>query len=273
MTRAVEIKLFRYGRIIYRPGDTYIGKGLYLYGEFSEGEVELFRKYITKEDVVVDVGANIGCHTIVFARIAKNVIAFEAQRPIFQILCGNMAINDFRNVVALNEAIGQANGEIKVPVLDYSVDNNLGSTSLQGHRHDGEGLQTELCRLRTIDSIGLAKCDFIKADIEGMELDMLLGATQTIEKFRPILYVENDDPLKSPALLSHLLIGLHYKVYWHIPALFNPNNFEGVQNNIFGGIGSANLLCLPAEKIYDDVGLPEVTINKINDHPITTGLQ
>src|SRR5258708_33505318 len=145
---------------------------------------------------VVEVGANVGMLTVPLARLAGpggKVIAFEPQRIVYQMLCGNVALNALSNVIAHNSAAGRAAGSITVPPVDYGNMGNFGGVSLGG---SAEG---ETVALVTIDQLGLAKCDFMKIDVEGMELDVLEGAATTLQQFRPRLYVENDRGDKSPA--------------------------------------------------------------------------
>ena len=74
-----------------------------------------------------------------------------------------------------------------------------------------------------------------------MELAVLKGAAQTFEKFRPILYVENDRQQHSPQLIS-LLQSLGYQLYWHLPFLFSPKNFYQNPVNEFARTVSINML-------------------------------
>jgi hypothetical protein len=74
-----------------------------------------------------------------------------------------------------------------------------------------------------------------------MELNVLRGSEQTLHRHRPMLYVENDRPEKSPALIEFLQ-ALDYELYWHLPPLFNPDNYFGNPANDFPGIVSANML-------------------------------
>src|SRR5687768_6606900 len=82
-----RLKDCRYGRMLYNVNDLYVGRSLDLYGEFSEGEVEVFRQLVRPGDLVMDVGANVGAHTVWFAKAVGPggvVLAFEPQRLVFQ---------------------------------------------------------------------------------------------------------------------------------------------------------------------------------------------
>ncbi len=73
---------------------------------------------------------------------------------------------------------------------------------------------------------------------------MLSGAAETIARFQPLLYVENDLKEKSEALIGQLF-DLGYRLYWHTPRLFNPENFFKREKNIYGNTVSINMICLP----------------------------
>src|SRR5262249_54417426 len=155
----------------------------------------MFLQQLTRPGMtVLEVGANIGVFTVPLARFVHpgRVIAFEPQRIMYQILCGNLALNAIDNVVAHNSAAGRSTGSITVPSVDYTKLGNFGAVSLTGSR------QGDIVPLVTIDSLVLPSCHLIKIDVQGMELDVLEGATSTLQQFRPLLYVENDQPEKSP---------------------------------------------------------------------------
>jgi FkbM family methyltransferase len=244
----------RHGPMMYLRRDAYVGRSFHEYGEFSEGEVEIFRSALRPGDVALDIGANLGAHTIPLARLVGPtgfVFAFEPQRILFNILCGNVALNELINVKAFPMALGRAPGQTRVMPLDYGVPNNFGGVSLGG----AEG---EVVPVAALDQLGLPKVRFIKIDVEGMELDVLLGAKALLARDRPILYVENDRLEKSEALVMQLLAD-GYRMWWHVPPLFNPGNFRGNAENVFGGIRSFNMLCLPREVKSQVDGFHEIT--------------
>ncbi len=94
-----------------------------------------------------------------------------------------------------------------------------------------------------IDGLGLARCNLIKVDVEGMELAVLRGAAETVGRCKPFLYVENDRPEQSAELIA-FIDGLGYAMYWHHPPLYNPENFRGNRINVFPNVVSVNLLCV-----------------------------
>ena len=237
-TRLVRLKQCRYGPMLYLANDQYIGKSLDSYGEFSQGEMDLLEQVMGTGQVVLDIGANVGTHTVFFAQKVGptgTVIAFEPQRVLFQILCGNVALNSLTNVDARHAAVGSESGSVNVPNLNYASVTNFGGVSLEGNKR-GEDVP-----LLTVDQLNLGACHLMKIDVEGMESEVLAGAEQTIRRCHPLIYVENDREAKSAALIEQLL-AFDYRLYWHLPPLFNPKNYRGETENRFSGIISANML-------------------------------
>jgi FkbM family methyltransferase len=252
-TGPFRLKKCRYGPMIYPTKDRYIGQSLDLYGEFSHGEMELLGQVLHPGQVVLDIGANIGTHTVFFARTVGPVgivHAFEPQRVLFQILCGNVALGALTNVHARQAALGRQSGTIQVPTPNYASAGNLGGVSLEGHARGEE------VPLLTVDRLGLAACHLIKIDVEGMEGEVLAGAEQTLRRLRPVLYLENDREAKSPALIAQLF-ALDYRLYWHLPPLFNPDNYFRETKNLFPSIVSANMLGIH-RSAHQNISLREI---------------
>jgi hypothetical protein len=153
--------------------------------------------------------------------------------------------------MAYREALGDRTGEIVVPVYDPFVRSNFGAAALGAHT-EGERLP-----LHTLDSLDLPACHVLKADIEGMELELLRGAARTIARYRPVIYVENQLEDKSAALIE-TLFGFDYRLWWHVVPFFNPDNFARDPENIFPDIVSANMLCFPAETGSEASGMRRV---------------
>lgn len=226
------LKKCRYGLMIYNNKDIWVGRSLEKYGEFSESEVQVFRDAIKPGSVVLDVGANIGCHTVAFSRLVGPtgvVFAYEPERINFNTLAGNVSINNLLNVYPFQKALGSSPGFIAVPELDQERTVNWGGLSLC---EDYSGAPSYPVPLITIDEQQFLRLDFIKMDVEGMEKLALEGAKETIEKFKPILYVEDDREEKSAALIETIK-SMGYLIYKHLGPLYNPNNFFGDPENVF----------------------------------------
>jgi len=230
----------RHGYMLYNFHDVYVGQSFELYGEFSEEEAELFGQIARPGDVILDVGANIGAHTLFFAKkvgLAGRVYAFEPQRMVYQTLCANMALNSITNTFCIQAALAEEAGSIVVPALNYAQTNNYGGVGL-GTYATGESVP-----VMTLDSLDLSACRLIKIDVEGMEETVLRGAVQTVQRHKPMLYVENDRVEKSQTLMQ-FIEDLGYDMYWHLPPLYSSRNFYQNPQNIFPGIVSLNLLCV-----------------------------
>ena len=226
------------GTVLYNPNDTYVGKSIKLYGRYQLEEIKVFDKYVQEGDTVLDIGANIGTHTLWFAnKVGESgfVMAFEPQRLIFQTLCANMALNSIKHVDCKQLGVGYSKRLVTVPVLDPLKENNFGGLSIDGH---SEGEPVAICR---VDDIGLSRCDFIKMDVEGMEPEALQGAMNTIVKCRPVLYIELDRE-ENIHFLQIFLEELRYKADLHNPPLYSPD-YKG--DNVFGESVSKNVLAIP----------------------------
>ena len=242
--------------MLYLEHDVYVGRSFELYGEFSEGEVDVFRRALEPGQAVIEVGANIGAHTVFLAQQvgpSGSVLVFEPQRIVFQILCANLALNSITNVIAMQQAVGAESTVIRVPQLDFYVDNNVGGLEL------GQQTEGEMVVQVTLDGFRLPRCDFLKVDVEGMEEQVLHGAVDLIARCKPVIYVENDRRDKSESLIK-FIDSLGYRMYIHKPPLYNSDNFMHNPTNVFENIISINLLCLPKDSPRGVHGLEQVQV-------------
>jgi FkbM family methyltransferase len=240
-----RLRRCRHGLFLYNRNDVYVGRSLEVYGEYSHLEAGLLCSLARPGDVFIDAGANIGTITVPLAnRVGPGGAghAFEPQPLNFQMLCANLALNGLTNVSPHNAGLSDAAGEMSVDMVDPKLPYNYGDMRLSP-------ITAETARSATvkiIDDLALPRCRLIKIDVQGMEPKVLAGATATIARCRPALFVENDDRASSPALIR-LIRSLGYRLWWHLSPLFNPTNFRRHPEDIFGNTVSSNLLCLPAE--------------------------
>jgi FkbM family methyltransferase len=256
----------RNGYFLYNIHDVYVGRSIEKYGEFSRDEAHFLEQLCEPGGCVIEVGANIGSLTVGLARRvgpAGQILAFEPQSIVFQALCANIALNSLANVDCHWAALGAEAGMITVPELDPDQTNSFAGLSLVGAR------QGRSVPRYTLDDFGsMRRLDLIKVDVQGMEAEVLQGGRRLIDAFKPYLYVENETPEKSEELLR-LIDSLGYRMYWHLPQLFSPDNCFGEKENIFPGVVSLNMLCIHRDR---GRGVPapvaDAEITDFRSHPV-----
>jgi FkbM family methyltransferase len=156
-------------------------------------------RYFGDGVVALDCGANLGVHTIEWAKHIHpwgQVLAFEAQERVFYALAGNIAMNNCFNARAIWAAVGAQAGQIGVPIPDYCKPASFGSLEIRPKPNTefiGQSIdysKTNPTNMIAIDDLNLRRLDFIKIDIEGMEMEALLGAASSIERHRPQMLIE-----------------------------------------------------------------------------------
>ena len=185
-----------------------VGHQILTTASFDQSEIDLallllrLRQYHGGDGVFgIDCGANIGAHTVEWARAMTGwgeVLAFEAQERVFYALAGNIAINNCLNASARHDAVGATCGTLNIPEPNYLVPSSFGSLELrqkEGNEFIGQKIDYSDARLKpvdmvSIDSFKLRRVDFIKIDVEGMEVEVLDGAVATLARCRPVLLIE-----------------------------------------------------------------------------------
>lgn len=237
----------RHGHFVANQNDIYVGGALITYGEFSELETEFFKEQVDKNTTVIEIGANIGAHTVWLAKNAKQVIAVEPQPFLFYTLCAQVVLNSLQNVHCIMAGVGSEEGTMLVPHMDYSREANYGGIELHTPIKDIPNIEVPLITLDSLYfSYKITGRVFLKIDVEGMELNVLKGGKRSIMNNRPVMYIENDRAEKSTALLDYIKTDLKYTTNKHSPPLFNPNNFFHKKENKWGkNYVSMNEICLP----------------------------
>lgn len=248
----------RHGTLLYNQHCHWVGKALETYGEYCEHEVHLFRSLVLPEQVIWEIGANTGSQAVPLAKMVPRgaYVGFEPQAELFKILTSNLCVNGLSHARAFNIALGEQSGLIDVPPVNYNQPGNFGGLSLLAKEGQKKGTPVEV---RSPDELHwLPQPHFIKIDVEGMEAMVLRGARQLIARMQPVMYIENDRPDQSAALIQ-LLWDMGYELYWHIADYFNRNNHFGVASNIYGEVKSVNMLCLPKASPLRIQGLTKIT--------------
>ncbi len=158
-------------------------------GSYEHGILDFIKTHYRPEGSFVDVGANIGLMSLFVARhFPKAVVhAFEAHPETAAILNENMRLNDLERIRLHQFALGSEEGEAEI-FDNWQV--NRGGASLVVKEKGAKG---HLVQVKRLDDFEVGSPAMIKIDVEGVELDVLKGAAETIRRHRPILIVEVSD--------------------------------------------------------------------------------
>lgn len=195
-------KLLTGGRYIVKPlagtfkihvnTNNYIDSSIYYTGDYEPSLKIQFQRVIGNGTVILDIGANIGFHTLYFSELsgpAGTVVAFEPIESNFNALKENIRLNNSKNIIAVQTALGE-----KAETLNVYIDagnTNPGAFSLFEKR----GSNTEIPVAKGDDELArlnISHVDFIKVDVEGFEIPVLRGLMETIKRCRPTIVFEYD---------------------------------------------------------------------------------
>jgi len=170
---------------------------IYLLGGFEVRTLRLYARLIRRGDTVLDIGANIGAHTLPFAKLVGShgrVVAFEPTQYAFGKLQRNLALNpELASRVSAYQVALLESRLADVPRQIYSSWPLEAATDLHSV-HGGKMQSTQGAHAATLDQmvevIGLERVNFIKVDVDGHEPEVLAGALETIGRFRPRILLE-----------------------------------------------------------------------------------
>ena len=190
-----------YGRhsLFYIDTSNYIEWCVFFTGHYSQPISALIPLLLRPGMVAVDIGANNGTETILMAEaVGKNgrVIAVEPWAPARERLARNLELNRYAQVSVVDRCIGARTGE--TAFLIASTTNNPTASTQVGPRPAETATTTivEALPLTTVDELlSSSDCrdvDLIKVDTDGTEIDVLMGAVDTLNRSRPAVIFEFD---------------------------------------------------------------------------------
>ncbi len=240
----------RHGLFLADRNDSKAGQALINYGEYGEIEWRRISSFCQPGDNVVEVGANIGAHTIAIGKHVApgRVLAIESRPYLFNYLCANIALNSLRNVDAVNASCG-ARDEMHGK-SDILAPPEAGPRQVPNGHLD--------------DFVGLESVRLLKIGADGSEIEVLAGARKLIERAKPVLYVQNERPDKSENLIG-LIRELGYRLWWHLPQELNAANFFHNPVKRSGHTTSINMLGVHRSQRIDVDRMTEIIDSKL--HP------
>lgn len=206
----LELVNWEFGKLWVFKEDRGCSNVVRQYGEYSPFEVYIAAAYIGQNDVVMDIGANIGALTIPLAKMAKKVYAVEPQAEVREVLCENLKLAGVTNVEVLPFAVGCKHG-----TGGYTVDvRSIGSTVIA----DTGEVPVEVF---TLDELGIVP-NFIKMDVETAEIAVLFGGCTMLSIAKPTLLIERQ--AETTLELFKFLSKLGYTISVMDLPMFIPNN-------------------------------------------------
>ncbi len=150
------------------------------------------RQYIKPGATVLDIGANIGLHSLLAAHLAGptgRVHAFEPDPQSLRFLLENVRINEMENVTVWSVALSDRED---VAEIHIDLKTARATSMIEGHQAplDEAPRQKLMVAATTLDALSLGEVDFAKIDVEGAELAVLSGARRLIEDSRPVVVIE-----------------------------------------------------------------------------------
>ncbi|WP_312511996.1 FkbM family methyltransferase [Massilia sp.] len=162
----------------------------HIQGAFEPHMVELFDTLLTPSDIVLDIGANIGCTSILFGSRARQVFSFEPSPTTYRLLDKNVTAAGLDNVSLHNIGLGKTPGRFE---LTFSANNRSGGF-VSNQTRASAGHQVEPIEIARGDDFlsraGIDAVDFIKIDVEGFERDVIEGLRKTLAVFEPTVTLE-----------------------------------------------------------------------------------
>jgi FkbM family methyltransferase len=243
----VEIRCLpsRYGRIYTPVGDTVIGLSLSKYGEWAEHEIALLSSLLKDGPAILDVGANIGTHSLAFAARfpSSPVLSFEPQPLAHALLAASALLNGYDNIRPHQLGCAEQTRIIEIHSDYEAIGWNIGALDLKAAEVASGTpiLLTPLDKMVTDLDVQL-----IKIDVEGAESEVLRGAHETLKRCRPVVFFEL---LRIEALAEckAAFDGLDYVLFWAETSAFNVENYRGDLENIWSRC-EIGVLALPIER-------------------------
>ncbi len=194
----------QYGDILINTNDCGIGKFISETQYWASDDLALIKSLIDFQLIdpskkvikFYDIGSNIGSHTLALSKIFGDKIqirAFEAQKEIFDMMKTTMTINNCPVICHHNAISDQANITLNIALPDYNKNNNFGGLEILPpiHSDNFNMVKSGFEEVKTVNIDSFDEpVDFIKIDIEGMENKAIMGGQKTIEKYRPICFIE-----------------------------------------------------------------------------------
>jgi FkbM family methyltransferase len=199
---------------------SYIDRQIYLYGDYEASYLRALRAFLPQARLraALDIGANIGTHSVAFARFFASVHAFEPNPTLWPNIERHISINGLSNVKVHKLGLGEKDETLPFYITERD---NLGlGTATTDQEYDVPLKQVGTIEVANSDAYLAAQAigpiDFVKIDVQGMEEAVLRGLTKTLQAHQPFVWIEiNAQSISQAGALSALakLMPFPAKIY------------------------------------------------------------
>lgn len=198
LTPALDFVDADVGPLLVLANDSIVSRTIRRTGVWESGHVAIFNRMLTAGDTAIDIGANIGHHTVAMARAVGptgRVFAFEPQAFVHRVLVANLAVQFVNHVEAFAVALGEETGQVWMAPERYDDRSghwNVGGLSVTvGPVPPSAGPTAGRVRVERLDDlIGDREVAFIKSDAQGCDCFALRGGRRLLERSRPTILAE-----------------------------------------------------------------------------------
>ncbi len=223
----------RVGILQYLPDEPIVGDAIGWYGEYLQAQLDLLARLVRPGSTMLEVGAGVGAHAVFLGRLlgeGGHLFLYESRPVLQRILRQNLAANGVSNVTVMRRTLGS--------------------------RGEGEGSAGNAPpTTETLDELQLERLDWLKVDASVAALDVLAGASETLWRLRPLLFLAAADE-QGLRELAERAREFSYRCWRMETALFDRQNFNRREADIYGGAKALALLAIP-EEIEVDIALDE----------------
>lgn len=212
----------------------YVDLYIYKNGIYEKDIIDDIRETLTPQKTMLDIGGNIGQHSLLLAPYCKQIYAFEPIPAVYNSFRNSIKANNYKNIILQNTAIGFK----KEKKLFNFVLDNAGASSFSEIK--GRGISQIEVRIDTLKNVLPENISFdvVKIDVEGHEAVVILGNKEIFMKNRPIIFMEfSPTSIKAegsynPKDLVDFFIENNYKIYsQNLDKSFYKNDSELYQND------------------------------------------
>ena len=254
-----QVRETRYGIMQYVPEADWAARSIAWYGEFLQPQLDLLGRLVRPGACVVEVGSGVGAHALSLATMVGaegHLFLYETNPIVQRILLKNLHVNRVAHCVTLMRR-DLAGPREPAPNNGRATSSGTGARGLPDARYPTE----------TLDELLLERLDLLKLRSEKVAAAILEGASVTLWRLRPVLFIAVEDP-GAVTKLAAQVEAFGYRCWQMETALFNRHNFNRRDTDIFRGEAALALLAIP-EEVRVTVALDgcvEVTESYVRTH-------